>query len=310
MEAVRLLRIPGDWRRPDLDESYALAWHEDLGYGELLPRPERAEMARYHESREHLRGIYRTDRDSLRWRLLRACFRLLDRGAPTGIDYLMRLLPKPGGLVLDVGSRGGRLLAAFSARGVWAIGIEPDAAARAVGAKRGVTELDGTAEDIPGLILDGSVRLINLSHVLEHCVEPAAALRDLRDKLRVGGAIVIEVPNNECVGARQHEACWRFLDAPRHLNFFTTSSLTRMVKEAGLVVERIEYRGYGRQVTPEWLAIQRRVCRAYVEMGATEIRDRNGFRHAIALLLRTGFAAPARKYDSVRVVARKDFAAP
>ncbi|WP_299130903.1 class I SAM-dependent methyltransferase [uncultured Amaricoccus sp.] len=300
-----MLRIPGDWRRPDLGESYALAWHEDLGYGELLPRPERAEMARFHESREQLCGVARTDRDPWRWRLLRFCFRLLDRGAPGGVDYFTRLLPKRGGLVLDIGSRGGRLLAAFAARGIWAIGVEPDAAARAVAARRGVTELEGTAEDIPGIILDGSVRLINLTHVLEHCVEPAAALVALRDKLCVGGALVIEVPNNQCVGARQQEACWRFLDVPRHLNFFTTSSLTRMVEEAGMVVERIDYRGYGRQVTPEWLAIQRRIYHTFVEMGATDIRDRNGFLDAVALLLRTAFAAPGRKYDSVRVVARR-----
>ena len=42
MQETHPLRIPGDWRRPAKRESFALAWHEDLGYGELLPRPTRA----------------------------------------------------------------------------------------------------------------------------------------------------------------------------------------------------------------------------------------------------------------------------
>ena len=306
-----MLQIPGDWRRPSKRQSFALAWHEDLGYGELLPRPTRAEVAQFYE----MPGRYYTqarraedsppEREPTHWRLLRLCFFKLDRGAHPEVEYYLALLPRRGGLVLDIGSGGGRLLEDFGGRGVWAIGVEPDPAARAISAARGVTELEGTAEELPGSIADGSVRLANLTHVLEHCIEPATALRGIHDKLCPGGVLVVEVPNNECAGARQHEACWHFLDVPRHLNFFTTASLVRMVEEAGLVVERIEYCGYGRQVMREWLETQRLIREAFVAMGATHLRDRNRFRDALALLARTAFARPERKYDSVRVVARK-----
>lgn len=312
MQETQTLRIPGDWRRPSKRESFALTWHEDLGYGELLPRPTRAEVARFYEVPgryyTHTRGAngLPPEREALHWRLLRRCFHMLDRGAHPEVDYYLPLLPARGGLVLDIGSGGGRLLEDFAGRGVWAIGVEPDAAARAVSAARGVHEIDGTAEELPDSIADGSVRLVNLSHVLEHCIEPATALRAIHDKLAPGGVLVAEVPNNECAGARQHQACWHFLDVPRHLNFFTTASLVRMVEEAGLVVERIEYCGYGRQVMREWLETQRLIHEAFVAMGATDLRDRNSFRDAVALLARTAFARPERKYDSVRVVARKE----
>ena len=74
--------------------------------------------------------------------------------------------------------------------------------------------------------------------------------------------------------------------------------LTRL---KNLITAKLPVLGAGQ----EWLAIQRRIYHTFVEMGATDIRDRNGFLDAVALLLRTAFAAPGRKYDSVRVVARR-----
>ena len=47
------------------------------------------------------------------------------------------------------------------------------------------------------MLADGSVDVIICHHVLEHIEFPQTFLRALRTKLRVGGLLVVHVPNQE-----------------------------------------------------------------------------------------------------------------
>ena len=67
-------------------------------------------------------------------------------------------------------------------------------------------------------------------------------------------------------------------------------ALRRLLEDAGFLVGEIFYTGYTRQFKSEWLETQARI-QPGPDYG----------RLAWGLLLRTAFAAPARKYDSIRV---------
>lgn len=72
--------------------------------------------------------------------------------------------------------------------------------------------------------------MILMSHVLEHLDDPAAELAAMRRVLGDGGAIFIEVPN--LAGHRKLPID----DNRSHLHFFSTTSLARMLANAGLEI--------------------------------------------------------------------------
>ena len=183
----------------------------------------------------------------------------------------------------------------FKQAGYEVVGIEPDAAAREV-ATKAVEVLAGTAEALPDEVAGRRFDVVLLSHVLEHCIDPAGALRNVQRMLEPKGTAIIEVPNNAAMGLEMYGPGWFFADIPRHLQFFTENSLRRALERAGLRVTRAIYTGYMRQFSPLWLAAQR------------EIRERVGTNWGRSwkgndwrLLAQTAFARPPMKYDSIRV---------
>lgn len=73
---------------------------------------------------------------------------------------------------------------------------------------------------------------------LEHEVQPAAVLAAAQGKLRRGGSLIIKVPNHACVNRAVRGLRWCGYRLPDHVNYFTPSTLTRMLREAGLEVVR------------------------------------------------------------------------
>ncbi|HTW77143.1 MAG TPA: class I SAM-dependent methyltransferase [Thermoplasmata archaeon] len=127
---------------------------------------------------------------------------------------------------LDVGIGGGGLALQMAHRGWSVYGIDftrpgPSSAFRAE-----VQFVQARAGQPP--FANASFDLIVASHVLEHLYDPLEALRSFRSILRPGGRLVIGVPNFDSFPSRLfHRATYDFLDVPRHLVFFTPSSLRR-----------------------------------------------------------------------------------
>jgi SAM-dependent methyltransferase len=186
-------------------------------------------------------------------------------------------------------------MSAFKRAGYDAVGIEPDAAARSLANQYGEV-LEGTAEALPAKVAGMQFDVVLLSHVLEHCIDPAAALRNVKRLLAPGGTAIIEAPNSAALAFETNGPGWFFADIPRHLQFFTQTSLRRALEVAGMRVARVIYSGYARQFTPEWLAAQKEI-RAHTGLNGIG----RGTGSAWGLLVRTAFARDARKYDSIRV---------
>jgi SAM-dependent methyltransferase len=99
--------------------------------------------------------------------------------------------------------------------------------------------------------LEGDFDALVFSHVLEHLVDPVAALRSLLRLLRPDGALIIAVPNvlewrtrSRFLRGQFHYADSGILDRT-HLHFYTYDSVVQelIAPLRGMRVERIEGRG-------------------------------------------------------------------
>ncbi len=94
-----------------------------------------------------------------------------------------------------------------------------------------------TLEEALSRLDDAAYDVVIMHHVLEHLPTPAADLRAIKGKIRPGGYIFIEVPNEQW--KRQLIHLRRLLKGrrddwfPGHINFFTRQTLARFVQSQG-----------------------------------------------------------------------------
>jgi SAM-dependent methyltransferase len=126
------------------------------------------------------------------------------------------VLPRGARRVADVGAGTGKLTAALSARGLAAVAVEPDAAMRAVLARRlpAVDVRSGDAEALP--LADGEVDAV-LFATAWHWVEPEQAAREARRVLASGGVLAM---------------LWNLFDDDRHAWVADLNRLT--ARDAGI----------------------------------------------------------------------------
>lgn len=141
-----------------------------------------------------------------------------------------------GSRALDIGCNAGFLLDVLRERGYHTEGIERSRAGEAAAAAGHVVHaLDIEVHEL-GL---PRYALITMTHVLEHLQRPVAGLTWIRRHLASGGIAVIEVPN----WADRMRPVWgrryRPLELGDHVGFFERESLTRALRQAGLVVDRL-----------------------------------------------------------------------
>jgi 2-polyprenyl-3-methyl-5-hydroxy-6-metoxy-1,4-benzoquinol methylase len=200
----------------------------------INPRPSIADMNAYYQtayrtdykgqSAPPLRKIVRGFLGAVdRRRLLRELLLSCTNRAPA-IDHSEKRT------MVDVGCGAGELVYLMRRDGVDASGLEPgveyaEFARRVLGAPIQTAAVDAAV--VPSLSQD----LVTMFHALEHVPDPRAVLTTIRGWLRVGGHLVIEVPN---IAARVQAPAHRFHYA--HLYHFTGATLAALGEAAGLTV--------------------------------------------------------------------------
>jgi SAM-dependent methyltransferase len=136
--------------------------------------------------------------------------------------------------ILDVGAASGHLLAAFRSAGFENIvGFDPSPRCSQLGLERyGVRIIN---EPLSKIAL-GAERfdLVLLASVLEHLRDVGGALRGLREVLAPDGAIWIEVPDAARFAQHVHSPFHQF--SAEHINFFTETSLVRLMRSHGFAM--------------------------------------------------------------------------
>ena len=137
--------------------------------------------------------------------------------------------------VLDIGTATGALLVALRKLGFTSVhGVEPSGeAARVARETHGLDVITGDARAAGAC--GAGFAVVSLVAVLEHLVDPGAALREAAELLTAAGVLYLHVP--DAARFRDH------VDAPyqqfsvEHINYFTPMSLKNLVASAGFEVE-------------------------------------------------------------------------
>lgn len=150
------------------------------------------------------------------------------------------------GRLVDVGCGAGLLQQYLETLG-WSgsVGVEPSG--DPTGREKLRLEVYSEPVDVflrrPGIA--GAFDVAVANHVIEHCYEPAALVRQLGVLLRPGGLALIATPNIEGMSMRWKTLAsrrgwksrpFRHLDYPKHLVLFGPATLERLVRDAGLEV--------------------------------------------------------------------------
>jgi 2-polyprenyl-3-methyl-5-hydroxy-6-metoxy-1,4-benzoquinol methylase len=154
--------------------------------------------------------------------------RLLDK-------YASHIFQNEQKQVLDIGCATGHLLAYFHVHGWRTRGLEisPETAAYAQ-EKLGIDVIVG---DLPEVGLPAEAfDLITMYHLIEHLIDPRAYLSECRRILKPRGALFIETPNFDGLGARIQGPKWSHITPPEHLVYFDPWSLLNLVQGVRLKV--------------------------------------------------------------------------
>ena len=289
--------VAKDYRRASELKAWEVAWCDQCGYGRVSDEVTPEEVSTFYQTEYYTHTV---------GGLTAAATSLMDRVRihlawrfDHGTDLSAEELTAPGKLC-DIGCGNGVNLRKFKDAGFQVVGVEPDEAARKVASE--VADVHaGTGESLPE-VLQNDFDYVLLSHVLEHTISPSVALANARSLLKDDGVLIIEVPNNEALGFKLFAQFWPWTDVPRHIHYFTRSSLRKLVEAEGFRISETRYVGYTRQFRNEWIADQQKI---WSQIGDAT-KPRPNFRHqAWWLLLNSLFASNERKYDSIRIHAIK-----
>jgi len=137
--------------------------------------------------------------------------------------------------VLDIGCGNGELLCRMRLWGFeHLVGIDPHMA--------GERDLEGLSlRRLELREVASHFDLIMLHHVLEHLPSPVDTLKEVRERLRPGGRVLIRLPLAGSVPAREYGADWFHLDAPRHLVVPSLAGMRNLAHRAGLSIVHTEF---------------------------------------------------------------------
>jgi SAM-dependent methyltransferase len=156
-----------------------------------------------------------------------------------------------GGSVLEVGSYVGAFLDSARGAGFAAEGVDVNVATNAFTRSLGFTVHDGELPDVPR---DRRFDAIAIWNTFDQLADPRGTIVRALDRLNPGGLVAVRVPNGACYAAwrgrlgasnRLERAAARAILAQNNLLTFpyrwgfTVSSLSRLLRESGLSVERV-----------------------------------------------------------------------
>lgn len=298
------IAMPLDAKKDEPTSFGTVARCPECGLGMATPMPSADEVPQFYDLETyytHGESHMRPARDTLLDRVLIKLAWTVDRPRPFDAAEIVRLLP-PGGTVLDVGCGHGELLEELRDRGIDAIGVDPDPRSRELAATKGLTVVQGTAENPPPELARRRFDLVVMSHSLEHCIDPAAALQALAGYLKPGGHAYVEVPNAGCRHFLTFRQCSEMFDAPRHLWFFTGDALSGLAAKAGLRLERWHYNGFTRLFSRSWRNWESEIYDRLARRNLAATARKHTWWRSLMLLVRSAAARPAAKYDSIGVL--------
>lgn len=157
-------------------------------------------------------------------------FALAEARWNTVSDYLHKMRPSGDISILDIGAGHGvfGLIGArkLGGRLVKYTAVEPDPVMRKAMQKTWDVQHGGEISAISNLAdVSGSFDLVVMSHVLEHVSEPKEFMEMVLQKVKPGGVVFVEIPNQDYLFKK---------NVFPHLLFFTEKGLVKLLSRCGL----------------------------------------------------------------------------
>jgi SAM-dependent methyltransferase len=182
-------------------------------------RPSDQEIARHYD------GYPRTDFDSP---ITRQRYR----------ELLRDFEPYRGtGRILDVGCGIGFFLEEARDAGWEALGTEYGQRPIDIARSKGLSVVDASTG--PLSFDPASFDVITAFEVLEHLRDPVAEVETAARLVRPGGLFYCTTPNFDSLSRRLLRERWSVIEYPEHLNYFTVSTLSRLLERAGFRTHRV-----------------------------------------------------------------------
>ena len=192
----------------------------------LVPTPNAKDL------RKHYNSAYRVPRD--------AYFLTVERQFPALKRTLEQLTS--GRRMLEVGCSYGGMLKRFAAAGWSADGVELDQRAVDVARKElGLHVEAGTLREVAHK-LSPPYDVITAYHVIEHVPDPAAFLSQIHEMSAPNGILLLRLPNASSVAANLTKGWWEWFIAPEHINVFSPTSISLLLRKKGFTVISTESR--------------------------------------------------------------------
>lgn len=297
-----------DHRQSSKKEEYKIFWCSKCDHGQIWERPSNEEVVEFynfdnyytHQAGNEKKGVNTSFFDKLR---LHLAWRL-DRSGGYCRDNVEPFVEGDNLEICEIGCGNGYNLLKFKNKGYKIWGVEPDEKARKVALKSLVNVFDGTVDNLPQAITEKKFDVVLMSHVLEHFIDINTAIVNAKNLLKDNGILVIEVPNCNAKGFDTYLEEWPISDVPRHLNFFTSKSLKKLLQQNNLEIIDEKYLYYCRQFSNQFLQQEEEIWSALNQYNEPKRRKPNFKLRAWKLLLQSFYLPEERKYDSVKVIVK------
>ncbi len=125
----------------------------------------------------------------------------------------------------------------------WGVEISKVLAAKAneLFARRGGSCIQSDARSGMSAMPDGFFDAITMLSYLEHEINPRDVCEAAYRCLRQGGHLIVKVPNHGCWNRYLRGAKWCGYRFPDHVNYFTPTSLSRVLKDAGFSIVKFDW---------------------------------------------------------------------
>ncbi len=193
------------------------------------PRPDASTIGQYYHSNAYI------SHDDTRTGFIDIAYRAVRSYTLQQKEKLIREAAGQTGQMLDYGCGTGAFLETCQQKGWTVQGYEPDADARKLATNRVKQPI---LNDVNAITATGPFDVITLWHVLEHVADLTSTVNLFSQSLRVGGSLVIAVPNPKSADANRFGQHWAAYDVPRHLYHFAPDVLKQLVEKAGFKLVR------------------------------------------------------------------------
>lgn len=193
------------------------------------PRPDANTIGQYYQSDAYI------SHDDTRTGVMDIAYRTVRSYTLQQKEKLIREAVGQAGQLLDYGCGTGAFLETCQQKNWQVQGYEPDPDARKLATARTKQPI---INDVNAITAAGPFDVITLWHVLEHVADLTNTINLFNQSLRVGGSLVIAVPNPMSADANQFGQHWAAYDVPRHLYHFAPDVLSRLVKTSGFILEK------------------------------------------------------------------------